>query len=621
MLKQLTIKHAKCRYGTLGYYEDDRIIGHALARYGEYSEGEAQLWRKLIKPGDTVIEVGANIGSLTLALADIVGAEGHVYALEPQPENYQLLKQNLEDNPLGSVVTTYDVGAGEKDGESCIPALMAIANRNYGSVEVGSGQQRIVIRPLDGFLFATAPSFIKIDVEGMEAEVLRGATEIIKQHRPVLYVENDRPEKADELVRLIASLGYKMFEHKPKVYESDNWNGVEVDPDDHIISANLLCIPTERRRDYDSITVNMVPVYPVTLKGNKWVCIVRCGGIGDNLIAASVLRPLHKQGYKVEVISQEPQSCLFENNPFIDKLSVRTHGDLPSDFKQWGEYFRLRAPEYDRLINLSHSVEGLLAMFEGSMAWDWPAAFRRQMCNRNYLETAHDIVGVPHMFGPLFFPTEDEIDRAKETLRKVSQQGALKVVGWCLAGSRLDKVYPMAPMVIARLLKEQNVAVIMFGSNQRNDVEMANTIVDHIKTNNSTDANLHLAMSSQGTDAWPMRRSITTLMHCDTVVTPDSGLAWGVAMEPVPKIMMHSHASHVNITKHWKNIISMMPVAPCWPCHKLHNEIKTCQAEQKLCGMEVDKDAKGAACITSIPVESVLQATQKALAGELAWVR
>ena len=613
-----TIKQAKCRYGTLSFYEADRFIGYGLNQYGEYSEAEAQLYRQVIAPGSTVIEVGANIGALTLALADIVGVEGRVIAFEPQPENFSLLYKNIVANSFEGIVSVYDVAVGsEPKYSAAIPALAEIFNNNYGGVELGSGARYASVTTLDLMIYNGNPSFIKIDVEGMEADVLRGATETIKKYRPVLYVENDRADKSEELLRLIASLDYKMFEHRPPIFNNDqNWRGVPIAPEDlKLISLNLLCVPIERRRDYESVTADLVPVYPVQSKSKGWVCIVRTGGIGDNLIAASVLRPLHNQGYKVEVITQEPQSVLFENNPFIDKLSVRKLGDLPSDFKQWTEYFQLRAKEYDRLINLSHSVEGLLAMFEGSMAWNWPAAYRRQMCGKSYLETAHDIVGVPHEFGPLFFPTDDEREQAQETIRKVSQRGALKVVAWCLAGSRLDKIYPFAPMAIARLIKEEGVAVVMFGAQDRIDFQMAETIQNYVKVANSTDANLHLALSPSGSNTWPMRRAITTAMHCDAVITPDTGMGWGVAMEQVPKIMLHSHASQVNITKHWRNTISMIPEAACWPCHMLHNKKETCEAEQRACGMKVVEGAPGAACISSITVEAVLDATRKALKG------
>ena len=80
------IKTVVTRYGEFAYYADDSHIGASLALYGEYSELELALLRQVIKPGWTVVDVGANIGTLTVPLAEMVGDEGRVYAIEAQPE-------------------------------------------------------------------------------------------------------------------------------------------------------------------------------------------------------------------------------------------------------------------------------------------------------------------------------------------------------------------------------------------------------------------------------------------------------------------------------------------------------------------------------------------------------
>ena len=72
------------KYGKIIYNTRDRYIGRSLAAYGEYSQGEAELYKQLLRSGDTVIEVGANMGSLTVPLARFVGEAGRVIAFEPQ---------------------------------------------------------------------------------------------------------------------------------------------------------------------------------------------------------------------------------------------------------------------------------------------------------------------------------------------------------------------------------------------------------------------------------------------------------------------------------------------------------------------------------------------------------
>jgi ADP-heptose:LPS heptosyltransferase len=194
-----------------------------------------------------------------------------------------------------------------------------------------------------------------------------------------------------------------------------------------------------------------------------WCLLARLGGIGDNLIASSVL-PLLAETHHVEVMAQRPQHVIFEGNPYISKLTVRAPGDLPADGNHWQAWFAHRGREYDKWFNLSHSCEGMLALLPGQTQFNWPAAWRRKYCGVNYLEFVHDIVGVRHEFNPRFYPTDEEQDRAAKTLAHVRGAGGYRhVVGIVLAGSRLDKMWPYLPLLVAKLVRELRVAVVMFG--------------------------------------------------------------------------------------------------------------------------------------------------------------
>src|SRR5262245_10338091 len=219
-----------------------------------------------------------------------------------------------------------------------------------------------------------------------------------------------------------------------------------------------------------------------------WACIARLGGVGDNLVAASPLRPLKRLGYMNEFITSEMASPVFLNNPYIDKLSVKQEGELPGgDF--WHTWFATRAGEYDLLVNLSNSMETRHAFHKGSTWFWWPPDYRRKICAGSYLETAHDIVGVAHEFGPLFFPTEDELDRAKRTR---DEQIGGRYLTWVIGGSRVDKAYPYAPHVICRILSELQIPVVLVGIGPM-QFEMARTVHEEVKRSNSSDKGLHLA--------------------------------------------------------------------------------------------------------------------------------
>ena len=100
---------------------------------------------------------------------------------------------------------------------------------------------------------------MKIDVEGMEQEVLAGCTFLIRQFQPVLYVENDRPEKSEALIRQIDGLGYKMFWHKPLLFNPDNyWRNPE-NVFANVASINMLCVPKSVPTDFKGAEPVEVP--------------------------------------------------------------------------------------------------------------------------------------------------------------------------------------------------------------------------------------------------------------------------------------------------------------------------------------------------------------------------
>jgi len=342
-----------------------------------------------------------------------------------------------------------------------------------------------------------------------------------------------------------------------------------------------------------------------------WCLVVRLGAIGDNLIASSVL-PLLARDYNVEVMAQEPQHVVFENNPHIAKLTVRKPGDLPGDVNQWQAFFVHRGREYAKWINLSHSCEAQLALFPGQTQFYWPASWRRKRCGISYLEYIHDIAEVGGPYEPGFFPTDEEKTHAAQTLDKVRGAGGYRhVVGIALSGSRLDKLWPYMPMLVAKLVRDLRVAVVMFGSEK--ETPIAKRVQDFVAEYNGSHDGMHAAISPDPEKpSWPIRRSLATLQACDLVIGPDTGLMWAVAAEAMPKIMLLSHASAENITKHWRNTVTLHAdpeKVSCWPCHQLHDYIDTCRKAE---------NAEAAACIADIRDETVFLAVKAALKGDTA---
>lgn len=235
----------QCRHGPMLYLTADQYVGRSLDLYGEYSEGEVALFRQLVKPGQIVIEVGANMGSHTVFFAKAVGPKGAVLALEPQRELLQILCANVALGGLGNV-HTYHAAAGRQPGRTTVPRVDYGAEGNFGGVAVGgsAGGEPVPVMPLDAFRLK-ACHFIKIDVEGMEGEVITGADATIRSQRPVLYLENDRREQSASLIKQLFALDYRLYWHLPRLFNPDNFLGLAENVFGKTISVNMLGLPKE----------------------------------------------------------------------------------------------------------------------------------------------------------------------------------------------------------------------------------------------------------------------------------------------------------------------------------------------------------------------------------------
>jgi FkbM family methyltransferase len=236
----LRLKH--CRHGVMLYNVRDQYVGGSLDRYGEFSELEAQLFSGLIKPGMMVVEVGANIGAHTVHLAKLVGENGGVVAFEPQRVIFQMLCANLALNGIENTPAKC-LAVGAAPGEIVVPRMDYRSGGNFGGVSLGAGDGDMVeIITIDNLLLP-ACHMIKIDVEGMEKPVLDGARQTIARFRPLLYVEDDRPNKHAELIATLFDLEYRLWWHLPRLFNPGNFAGDSENIFSNIASFNLFCLP------------------------------------------------------------------------------------------------------------------------------------------------------------------------------------------------------------------------------------------------------------------------------------------------------------------------------------------------------------------------------------------
>lgn len=119
--------------------------------------------------------------------------------------------------------------------------------KNFGGVSLNSSMvsgETMPLLTLDDLQLECC-HLIKIDVEGMEGEVLKGARQTIQRFRPVLYVENDREEKSSAFIEQIQRLGYRLWEHTPPLFNPKNFARNRENLFSQIRSVNMLCLPQE----------------------------------------------------------------------------------------------------------------------------------------------------------------------------------------------------------------------------------------------------------------------------------------------------------------------------------------------------------------------------------------
>lgn len=231
----------------------DRYVGLSLDVYGEYSRDEREALTAFLSPGDTVVQAGANIGSLTIPLARAVGPSGKVFAFEPQELCYRAIVANsLLTNQYH--IEAVRAAVGSSSGVACLPVVDYGSVGNFGGISLSAEQTSVKVRlvTLDEALAGVAACrLLHIDVEGAEMDVLAGAEQFITRTRPILCIEIDRPEVRDALPAWLAAHRYVGYEHHPALFSAENWRGQQQNVFQdasgvQIVSLNCLAVPAER---------------------------------------------------------------------------------------------------------------------------------------------------------------------------------------------------------------------------------------------------------------------------------------------------------------------------------------------------------------------------------------
>jgi FkbM family methyltransferase len=219
--------------------------------HGNWENAEVDFMLSCLKPGDGMIDAGANIGVYTIQAANAVGENGKVYAFEPMRKTFDMLSRTVAANGFEKRCMLFNEGLGAGMGSGSFHLNSHATNPGSSYISIGSEGERIQIRPIDSIDYDCPIRFIKIDVEGFEPHIINGARQTIARHGPVILTEFF-PRSLREIggvsgeryVAMLEEIGYSMTVFSDNgerdVVTSDNAARF----DDITSPINLVCMPT-----------------------------------------------------------------------------------------------------------------------------------------------------------------------------------------------------------------------------------------------------------------------------------------------------------------------------------------------------------------------------------------
>jgi len=323
-----------------------------------------------------------------------------------------------------------------------------------------------------------------------------------------------------------------------------------------------------------------------TIKTQKTACVVRYGGFGDMIQMSSILPGLKGEGYHITVNTSMSGYDIVKNDPHIDDFLLQDKDQVPNN--ELGEYWEYLATKFDKLINLSESVEGTLLAIPGRIAYSWPHALRHEMLDINYLEFLHKLAQVPLPPKQKFYATVKEKAWAQKQYKKIN---ADCIILWVLSGSSVHKAWPYLDEIIARLLLTTKCKVVLTGDEVSQVLETGwENEPRVIKT----------------CGKWAIRETLAFAERADIVIGPETGVLNAVGqLKSVAKIICLSHSSKENLSKHWENCISLTPKnCSCYPCHRMNFGFNPCIQDKEtgvaLCQAKISPEQMWSAIKTKL---------------------
>ncbi|WP_270935332.1 FkbM family methyltransferase [Falsiroseomonas oryzae] len=257
---EIPVRTVETRYGSMKIFANDTgAAPRSLAIYGEWAEHEIAFLKSFLEPGATVVDAGAFVGTHTLSFSRIVGPDGMVVSFEAQAETFALLRDNVSVNGATNV-RLENAAVMDRVGELQGAAIDPTHENSFGSASLvdpaatdHAGVSRVMRATTIDALGLAACALIKIDVEGAEDAVIRGAAETIRRFSPVIFAECNSVEAGLRTLAELRALGYVVRLHVADAFNADNFRAVRDNMFGNAREASLVGVPAAQSGRLDRL--------------------------------------------------------------------------------------------------------------------------------------------------------------------------------------------------------------------------------------------------------------------------------------------------------------------------------------------------------------------------------
>ena len=233
-IKRSNIKFKKNKL-ILGKYEfqtieNDKGISTELQIYESHEPLTTHLMIKELKENMVCVDLGSNIGYYAVIESNIIGESGKIFAIEPSPINFPILRLNLENQKKNNFLAcNIAIGDKNEDMEFIISTKSNWSKIRMNNENINSGDKiiKIPVKTLDSFVIEnniTKIDILRMDVEGFEYNIILGANNVLEKYKPKIFVEIHKmylgKEKTCEIFNDLKNKGYEIKYYIPRIYDS-----------------------------------------------------------------------------------------------------------------------------------------------------------------------------------------------------------------------------------------------------------------------------------------------------------------------------------------------------------------------------------------------------------------